>query len=194
MPTFGEWERVVLEHSYDHVDYISCHAYYQERNGDLGSFLASSLDMQYFIETVVATADHVKHKLEEQKDHQLSFDEWNIWYLDEHQASDEVNEDGCTRRASWRTSTPWPTPWSFGNLLITLLKNHDRVAVSFAGPAGQRDRADHDRTGRRRLAPDHVLPLLRHLAACQAARCCARASRQGPIRRRCTARRRWWMP
>lgn len=59
MPTFGEWERVVLEQSYDYVDYISCHAYYQERNGDLGSYLASSLDMQYFIETVVATADHV---------------------------------------------------------------------------------------------------------------------------------------
>ena len=69
MPTFGEWERVVLEQSYDYVDYISCHAYYQERNGDLGSYLASSLDMQYFIETVVATADHVKHKLQEQEDH-----------------------------------------------------------------------------------------------------------------------------
>ena len=33
MPTFGEWERVVLEHSYDDVDYISCHAYYQENDG-----------------------------------------------------------------------------------------------------------------------------------------------------------------
>ena len=43
-----------------HVDYISCHAYYQERDGDLGSFLASSLDMEYFIDTVVATADHVQ--------------------------------------------------------------------------------------------------------------------------------------
>ena len=75
MPTFGEWERVVLEHSYNYVDYISCHAYYQERNGDLGSYLASSLDMQYFIETVVATADHVKHKLKSKKTIQLSFDE-----------------------------------------------------------------------------------------------------------------------
>jgi alpha-N-arabinofuranosidase len=56
MPTFGDWERTVLEHSYEHVDYISCHAYYQERGGDLDSYLASSLDMQYFIETVVATS------------------------------------------------------------------------------------------------------------------------------------------
>jgi alpha-N-arabinofuranosidase len=34
MPTFGTWERVVLEHSYDDVDFISCHAYYEERDGD----------------------------------------------------------------------------------------------------------------------------------------------------------------
>src|SRR5690242_8502070 len=33
--------RTVLEHSYEHVDYVSCHAYYQELDGDLGSFLAS---------------------------------------------------------------------------------------------------------------------------------------------------------
>ena len=34
MPTFGEWERTVLEHAYDDVDYISAHAYYEEE-GDL---------------------------------------------------------------------------------------------------------------------------------------------------------------
>ena len=45
LPTFGDWERTVLEHSYEHVDYVSCHAYYQEFDGDLGSFLASALDM-----------------------------------------------------------------------------------------------------------------------------------------------------
>ena len=38
MPTFGTWERVVLEHTYDDVDFISCHAYYQERDSDRGSF------------------------------------------------------------------------------------------------------------------------------------------------------------
>ncbi|MFE3037248.1 hypothetical protein ACFXKY_37040 [Streptomyces canus] len=24
MPTFGDWERTVLEHAYDHLDYVSC--------------------------------------------------------------------------------------------------------------------------------------------------------------------------
>ncbi|MDI9893092.1 hypothetical protein QM517_18175, partial [Rhodococcus sp. IEGM 1404] len=27
-PTFGEWERVGLTHTYDEVDMMSCHAYY----------------------------------------------------------------------------------------------------------------------------------------------------------------------
>ncbi|HEV7956485.1 MAG: alpha-L-arabinofuranosidase [Microbacteriaceae bacterium] len=127
MPTFGDWERTVLEHSYEHVDYISCHAYYQERKGDLGSFLASSLDMQYFIETVVATADHVKHKLKSSKTIKLSFDEWNIWYLDEHRVSDEVNEEWPIAPRQLEDVYSVADAVVLGNLLITLLKNHDRV-------------------------------------------------------------------
>ena len=130
MPTFGEWERVVLEHTYEHVDYISCHAYYQERNGDLGSYLASSLDMQYFIETVVATADHVKHKLKSKKTIQLSFDEWNIWYLDEFQASGQVNDEWVHAPRQLEDAYSVADAVVLGNLLITLLKNHDRVAAA----------------------------------------------------------------
>ena len=127
MPTFGEWERVVLEESYDYVDYISCHAYYQERKGDLGSYLASSLEMKYFIDTVVATADHVKHKLRSQKTIQLSFDEWNIWYLDEHQASEEVNDEWRIAPRQLEDVYSVADAVVLGNLLITLLQNHDRV-------------------------------------------------------------------
>ena len=85
MPTFGEWERVVLQHTYDDVDYISCHAYYEEHDGDLGSFLASAVDMDRFIETVVATADHVKAgSRAATKTINISFDEWNVWYIDRY--------------------------------------------------------------------------------------------------------------
>ncbi|MGF6822057.1 alpha-N-arabinofuranosidase [Microbacterium sp. ZKA21] len=128
MPTFGDWERTVLEHAYEHVDYISCHAYYQERGGDLGSYLASSLDMQYFIETVVSTADHVGNKLKSKKKIKLSFDEWNIWYLDEHQASDEVNDEWRVAPRQLEDVYSVADAVVLGNLMITLLKNHDRVA------------------------------------------------------------------
>jgi alpha-N-arabinofuranosidase len=80
MPTFGAWEETVLTHTYDQVDYISLHAYYQELDGDAGSFLASARDMDHFIESVVATADAVRAKGKHSKRVNLSFDEWNVWY------------------------------------------------------------------------------------------------------------------
>ena len=64
MPTFGAWEATVLEQAYDAVDYISCHAYYEELDGDLGSFLASAVDMDHFVDSVVATADSVGARLQ----------------------------------------------------------------------------------------------------------------------------------
>ena len=80
MPTFGAWEQTVLTHTYDEVDYVSLHAYYQEHDGDAGSFLASAVDMDYFIESVIATADAVRAKGKHKKHINLSFDEWNVWY------------------------------------------------------------------------------------------------------------------
>jgi len=129
MPTFGEWERVVLEHTYDDVDMISCHAYYQEHDGDAASFLASAVDMDRFIEAVVATADHVGAARGSDKRIDISFDEWNVWYIDRVDAVKPTAIDD------------WPIAprlledvYSvldavvFGGLLISLLKHADRVA------------------------------------------------------------------
>ena len=80
MPTFGAWESTVLEHCYDTVDYISLHAYYEERDDDALSFLASAVNMDRFIESVVATADAVRARGRHSKRINLSFDEWNVWY------------------------------------------------------------------------------------------------------------------
>ena len=60
MPTFGAWEDEVLTHCYDEVDYVSLHVYYAESDGDTASYLASAVDMDHFIESVIATADAVK--------------------------------------------------------------------------------------------------------------------------------------
>ncbi|MET7453474.1 alpha-N-arabinofuranosidase [Streptomyces sp. NPDC005574] len=127
MPTFGDWERTVLEHTYDHVDYVSCHAYYQEHDGDLGSFLASATDMDYFLDTVVATADHVGYKKRSKKKINISFDEWNVWYQKEHHESDEVNDEW--RHAPRQLEDVYSVADAVvvGNLLMTLLKHSDRV-------------------------------------------------------------------
>ena len=129
MPTFGEWEATVLEETYDVVDLISCHAYYQEKDGDLGSFLACSTDMDYFIRSVVATADHVGAKLKSRKRIDISFDEWNIWYQSRFQAAAPGSD--------WPVAPPLledhyhlADAVAFGGLLISLLRNSDRVTAA----------------------------------------------------------------
>ena len=129
MPTFGEWERVVLTETYDDVDYISCHAYYEEKNGDLGSFLASAVDMDHFIESVVATADHVKAVNGSSKTINISFDEWNVWYIDRFQSIDKIEGIDNWPIAPRLLEDAYSVADGvvFGNLLISLLKHADRV-------------------------------------------------------------------
>ena len=138
MPTFGEWERIVLEQTYENVEFISAHAYYQILDGDLPTFLASALDMQYFIDTVTTNADQVKAALGSSKTMNISFDEWNIWYLKEHQEQEAalaaVDTDG-TRE--WVVAPRLledvytvADAVVLGSLLITLLRNADRVTAA----------------------------------------------------------------
>lgn len=127
MPTFGDWERTVLEHSYDSVDFISCHAYYQERGGDLASFLASAVDMQYFIDTVICAADHVGSKKRSDKKIMLSFDEWNVWYLDEWEAAKTQQERWQYAPRLLEDVYSVADAVVVGDLLMTLLANADRV-------------------------------------------------------------------
>jgi len=129
MPTFGEWERVVLNHTYDDVDYISCHAYYHEKNGDLDSFLASAVDMDHFIETVVATADHVGAVRNSKKKINISFDEWNVWYLDRYQNVDRIVDPHFWPEAPRLLEDKYSVVDAvvFGSLLISLLNHSDRV-------------------------------------------------------------------
>jgi len=129
MPTFGEWERVVLTHTYEDVDYVSCHAYYEEKNDDLASFLASAVDMDDFIESVVATADHVKAVSGTDKTINISFDEWNVWYIDRYQQVDKIEGIDNWPVAPRLLEDAYSVADAVvvGNLLISLLKHADRV-------------------------------------------------------------------
>ena len=129
MPTFGEWDRVVLTHTYDDVDYISCHAYYEEKDGDLSSFLASAVDMDHFIESVVATADHVKAVNGSSKTINLSFDEWNVWYLDRYDTIDKIEglENWPVAPRLLEDAYSVADAVVFGNLLISLIRHANRV-------------------------------------------------------------------
>ena len=129
MPTFGAWESTVLEHAYDVVDYVSCHAYYEEHDGDLGSFLASAVDMDHFVNSIVATADAVGARLKSKKKINLSFDEWNVWYLSRFQNAPLPGEWEVAPRVI-EDQYNVADAVVVGNLLISLLRHSDRVTAA----------------------------------------------------------------
>ncbi|WP_169793984.1 arabinosylfuranosidase ArfA [Alicyclobacillus acidiphilus] len=128
MPTFPEWERIVLEHTYDHVEYISMHSYYGNRHNDLPSYLAQSLDMDHFIRSVIAACDYVKAKKRSRKTMSISFDEWNVWFH---------SNDADKQVEPWQVGPPlledvytFEDALVVGCLLITLLRHADRVKIA----------------------------------------------------------------
>jgi len=129
MPTFGAWEREVLELAYEEVDYISCHAYYDPGAGDLASFLASALDMDHFVSTVAAIADQVGHQLHNPKRINISFDEWNVWSIGRYQAVGRLQGWPVAPRIIEDAYTVADAV-VVGNLLISLLRHSDRVTAA----------------------------------------------------------------
>ncbi|GGD86461.1 arabinosylfuranosidase ArfA [Paenibacillus nasutitermitis] len=128
MPTFPEWEATVLDLCYDHVDYISLHTYYGNRDKDSANFLAQSMGMDSFINTVISTADYIQAKKRGKKKINLSFDEWNVWYH---------SNDADRQIEPWTVAPPQlediynlEDALLVGCMLISILKRADRVKMA----------------------------------------------------------------
>ena len=80
MPTYPEWDRVALEHCYEQVDYHSMHHYAGNRNNDTDSFLATTIALEEFVDTLEGVLRYVKAKTRSKREIYLSWDEWNISY------------------------------------------------------------------------------------------------------------------
>jgi len=127
MSTFAEWEATVLDLTYDNVDYLSLHQYYNNNEKDSPNFLAKSLDLDQFISSVAATCDYIKAKKKSKKKIYLSLDEWNVW-----------NTIGTsTAEQRWQIAPPeledvynLEDALVVGCLLITILKHADRVKMA----------------------------------------------------------------
>lgn len=131
MPTFGQWEATVLDECYDSVDYVSMHTYYADHEHDTRTFLASSEDMDRFITDVCAACDYVKAKKHSNKTINISFDEWNVWYHSREQ------DEEIWKQEKWGRALPllediynFEDALLVGSMLITLLRNADRVKIA----------------------------------------------------------------
>ncbi|WP_125765855.1 arabinosylfuranosidase ArfA [Levilactobacillus mulengensis] len=128
MATFGSWEETVLDHTYDDVQYLSLHRYYDNEENDLHNFLAKSVDFDEFISGIVAVCDAVKARKHSDKTLNLALDEWNVWYHS-HKQDDET--------APWQQAPHlledhynFEDALMVGTMLITLLKHADRVKIA----------------------------------------------------------------
>ncbi len=81
MPTFPEWDRVVLETCWEHVNYLSIHMYVSNHHEqDTPSYLALSRRFEEFVDIMASTLRYVKAKNRSQHDVYLSWDEWQVWH------------------------------------------------------------------------------------------------------------------
>ncbi len=128
MPTFAEWERTVLEHTYDHVEYVSLHTYYRNPEDDRATFLARSLDMDAFIDSVVSTCDFVKARKRSKKTINLSFDEWNVWFHSIE--ADRELEPWSVAPPQLEDVYTFEDALVVGCMIISLLKHADRIKIA----------------------------------------------------------------
>lgn len=133
MPTFGEWERTVLRHTAELIDHVSVHAYYEEVEGDVESFLASAVGLDRYIDAVADLIDAVTTELGIDRTIGISVDEWNVWY--QRHWNDVDKELAAT--GGWPTAPRLlEDEYSVtdgvvvGSLLISLLRHADRVSMA----------------------------------------------------------------
>lgn len=123
---FGEWENTVLDLTYDKVDYISLHQYFGNGDGDIRNFLAKGVELDRYIESVIAYCDSVRGKKHSKHRIDLSVDEWNVWYHS-HGAKFE----------KWSKAPPilediydFADALVVGSMLLSLLRRCDRVKIA----------------------------------------------------------------
>lgn len=82
MSTYPEWDRVVLEACWEHVEYLSLHYYAGNHPDDTPSYLALARQFEDHVDTLAATIRYVKSLKRSAHNVYLSWDEWNVWYKD----------------------------------------------------------------------------------------------------------------
>ena len=102
MPTFGDWELTMLDECYENIDYVSLHRYYGNPTNDTPGFLARSMDLDDFIHTVINEQDK------------------EIWKQEKWGPALPLLEDIYNFEDALLA----------GSMLITFLRNADRVKVA----------------------------------------------------------------
>jgi alpha-N-arabinofuranosidase len=74
------WNRTVLEHLKNHVDYLAVHLYVGNRENDYYEFLASSLNLDARTKTTEGVINAVVSDMPNPRKIYIAWDEYNVWY------------------------------------------------------------------------------------------------------------------
>jgi alpha-L-arabinofuranosidase len=141
-PSFPEWDRIVLEHCYESVDYLSLHRYYNyDPESVKGTMFPSqftpedlpyiSKDLTQFIDTVCAAADYVKGMKYSDKTINICFDEWGIMSSQTAVAEGlDWSERNPPEKGKRVTEMNLIDAVLFGSLLIAFINKCDRVKIA----------------------------------------------------------------
>lgn len=128
MPTFGTWERDVLETNVALVDFLSCHIYFYDA-GDTTAFLASSDKLDAFLSEIESIITDAKAANPGARDVKISLDEWNVWNYHAYDEQAPLRSFEVAPRILEDEYTLLDAV-VVGSLLQTILSHADTVAIA----------------------------------------------------------------
>ena len=181
MPTYPQWEATVLEATYDQVDYISLHMYFENYEKNTREYLALPMKLDRYIGTVSGRhrLREGQEPLEARRQDLLRRMERLVPRAQERRRAHEVV--GLARGAAAARGHLQFRGRAAGRLHPQHLHSPlRRGADRLHRATRQRHRADHDRARRRSLAADDLLALHARVAARARHRAAARRRRCRP--------------
>lgn len=131
MPTFPDWEATVLDHTYENVDHISLHMYFENYEKNVVEFLALPEKLDRYIGTVSGAIDFIKGKKRSTKDVTISFDEWNVWYHERQNDLERMKHWGWPHApALLEDIYNFEDVLQVGCILNTFIRRADRVRIA----------------------------------------------------------------
>ena len=161
MKTYPEWERVVLEHTYESVDHISLHMYFANRAKNTANYLALKRKARRLYRD-----DRLHHRVRARDQAQPQAGDDLVRRMERLVSFQQAGPRDPGRRGRVAAcAAPARGHLQFrGRAAGRLHPQHvhppqRRGAHRLHRPTRQRDRADHDRTRRSSVAADDLLPL-----------------------------------
>ena len=130
VPTFAAWAATVAEKTFDYIDYLSVHTYYNNRNvtdEDTKSFLANAITFDAQLHAVESTCDYVSAKKKSKKKINLSVDEWNVVY----RPHGKIPPDAIWTKAPNQIEDVYNLEDALlvGTMFMTMMEHADRVKI-----------------------------------------------------------------